>query len=194
MRSLRDINEETEETYLLCLYVDHKPLTFQEVVNGDCRRRAIEEEIHPIEKNNTWELNTLPPGQKAIGIKWLFKIKRAVDGEINRYKARLVAKCYKQQYGLDYQEVSAPVTRLDTVRMLIFLAAHHSWRIYKLDVNSAFLIGILDEKVYVEQLEGFIVEDIPIKESFIWAKAGSTSMDCSYRHLSTGKWLLEMPI
>jgi hypothetical protein len=75
---------------------------------------------------------------------------------IDRYKARLVAKGYKQKYGIDYEEVFAPVARLDTVRLLISLAAHHSWKIYQLDVKSAFLNGVLEEEVYVEQPEGFL--------------------------------------
>ena len=96
----------------------------------------MEEEIHDIEKNDTWKLTTLPPGQKAIGVKWVYKIKRTADGEIDRYKARLVAKGYKQQYGVDYEVVFAPVAGLDTKRMLISFAAHHSLKIYQLDVKS----------------------------------------------------------
>lgn len=117
----------------------------------------MKEEIKAIEKNNTWELTPLPRGQRTIGVKWVYKIKRTVDGEIDRYKARLVAKGYKQKYGVDYEEVFAPVARLDTVRMLISLVAHHSWKIYPLDLKSAFLNGILEKEVYVEQPEGFIV-------------------------------------
>jgi hypothetical protein len=91
-----------------------------------------------------------------VGVKWVYKIKRTVDGGVDRYKARLVAKDYKQKYGIDYEEVFAPVAQLDTVRLLISLAAHHSWKIYQLDVKSAFLNGILEEEVYVEQPKGFI--------------------------------------
>ena len=116
------------------------------------------EEIHAIKKNDTWELTMLPNGQKDIGVKWVYKIKRNADGEIDRYKARLVAKGYKQKYGVDYEEVFAHVARLDTVRMIISLAAHHSWMIYQLDVKSAFLNGILEEEVYVDQPEGFVMQ------------------------------------
>jgi hypothetical protein len=158
MGSLRDVYERTEEeeTNLFCFYADHEPLTFQEAVEEECWRSAMEEEIHAIQKNDTWELSALPPKKKTIGVKWVYKIKQTADGGVDRYKARLVAKGYKQKYGIDYEEVFAPVARLDTVRLLISLAAHHSWKIYQLDVKSAFLNGVLEEEVYVEQPEGFI--------------------------------------
>jgi hypothetical protein len=160
MRSLREIYEQTEEgeINLFCLYADHEPLTFQEAVEEDCWRSAMEEEIHAIQKNDTWELTTLPSNQKAIGVKWVYKIKRTAEGEVSQYKARLLAKGYKQKYDIDYEEVFALVARLDTVRLLIALAAHHNWKIYQLDVKSAFLNGILEEEVYVQQPEGFIME------------------------------------
>jgi len=158
--SLREIYEQTEdgETNLFYVYADHEPLTFQEVVEENCWRSTIDEEIHAIQKNDTWELTTLPSNQKGIGFKWVYKIKRTAEGEVSRYKARLVVKGYKQKYGIDYEEVFAPVTRLDTVRLLITLAAHHNWKIYQLDVKSAFLSGILEEEVYVQQPKGFIME------------------------------------
>lgn len=97
MRSLRKIYEQTEdgETNLLCLYADHEPLTFQEAVEEDCWRLVMEEEIHVIQKNDTWELTTLPLNQKTIGVKWMYKIKRTAKGEVDWYKARLIAKGYK---------------------------------------------------------------------------------------------------
>ena len=160
LRSLTEIygQEEEEETNLFCLYADHEPFSFNEAVEEDCWKKAMEEEIHAIEKNDTWELTKLPPNQKAIGVKWVYKIKRTADGSVDRYKSRLVAKGYKQKYGVDYDEVYAPVARLDTVRLLISLAAHHKWKIYQLDVKSAFLNGVLEEEVYVEQPEGFQVQ------------------------------------
>jgi hypothetical protein len=159
MRSLREIYEQTEyeETNIFFLYAYHEPLTFQEVVEEDCWRFAMEEEIRAIQKNDTWELTTLPSNQKVIGVEWVYKIKHTTEGEVSRYKARIVAKGYKQKYG-DYEEVFAPIARLDMVRLLIALAAHHNWKIYQLDVKSAFLNGILEEEVYVQQPKGFIME------------------------------------
>jgi len=79
------------------------------------------------------------------------------DGEVDRYKVRLVAKGYKQKYDIDYEKVFAPVAHLDTVRLLISLAAHHRWK-YHLDIKSTFLNGVFEEVVYVQQPEDFLVE------------------------------------
>jgi Reverse transcriptase (RNA-dependent DNA polymerase) len=100
----------------------------------------------------------LPKDKKAIGVKWVYKIKRGANGSINCYKACLVAKGCKQKHDIDYDEVFAPVARLNIVRMLISLIANHSWKLHQLDVKSAFLNGILEKEVYVEQPEGFIVK------------------------------------
>lgn len=90
-------------------------------------RDACEDEIESIVKNKTWDLVELPPGAKAIGLKWVFKIKRNADGSINKYKSRLVAKGYIQRHGIDFEEVFAPVARIETVRFLIALAASNGW-------------------------------------------------------------------
>ena len=91
-------------------------------------------------------------------MRWIFKIKRNADGTINKYKARLVAKGYVQHYGIDFDEVFAPVARLDTIRLLISIAATNGWIVHHLDVKTAFLHGELKETVYVSQPEGFEVK------------------------------------
>ena len=83
-------------------------------------------------KNDTWFLTDLPVGKKAIGVKWVYKIKRHADGSVERYKARLVAKGYAQQKGIDYDETFAPTSRMTTVRSLIALVGHHAWVIHQL--------------------------------------------------------------
>lgn len=117
----------------------------------------MQEEWAAIQKNNTWELVEAPTDQKIIGLKWIFKTKYRADGEIQKYKARIVAKGYSQEQGVDYDEVFSPVARIETVRMLLALAAHRRWKVYHLDVKSAFLNGDIHEDVYVEQPRGFEV-------------------------------------
>lgn len=83
----------------------------------------------------------IPAGQKAIGLKWIFKLKRDADGRIVKHKARIVAKGYVQEHGIDFKEIYAPVTRLETVRLLLALAARNEWELHHLHVKSAFLNG-----------------------------------------------------
>ncbi|KAL0364507.1 UNVERIFIED_CONTAM: Retrovirus-related Pol polyprotein from transposon RE1 [Sesamum angustifolium] len=94
----------------------------------------------------------------VIGVKWIYKTKLNADGSIQKHKARLVAKGYSQLPGIDYTETFAPVARLDTIRALIAIAANKKWKIYQMDVKSAFLNGYIDEEIYVEQPQGFIAK------------------------------------
>lgn len=148
---------EEEEGELLLNLINQEPRNFGEAQELEEWIKACEEEIQSIVKNGTWELVDLPRGAKAIGLKWVFKLKRNADGSINKYKARLVAKGYVQEYGVDFDEVFAPVSRMETIRLLISLAATRGWEIHHLDVKTAFLHGELKETVYVTQPEGFIV-------------------------------------
>eukprot|EP00253_Pinus_taeda_P005746 PITA_05746 len=116
----------------------------------------MEEEYESILKNKTWDLVELPEGKQPIGCKWLHKPKFKADGSIDKYKARVVAKGYLQKEGIDYEETFAPIAKLNTIRLLIFLATKHRWAIHRLDVKSAFLNGELKEEVYLVQPEGFV--------------------------------------
>ena len=111
----------------------------------------MEEEIEIIEKNNIWELVERPQGKEIIGVKWIYKVKLNSDGSFQRNKGRLVAKGYTQLLGINYQESFASVSRLDTIRALIALAAQKGWSLYQLDVKLVFLNGELKEEVYIEQ-------------------------------------------
>lgn len=129
------------------------PITYWKAVEEQKWKEAIDAEIESIEINNTWELVELLEGMKKIGFKWVFKNKLNEKGEVDKFKARLIAKGYSQQYGVDYDEVFAPVARWDTIRMLVVKAARKKWSVYQLDVKSTFLHGVLKEIVFVEQPE-----------------------------------------
>jgi hypothetical protein len=149
MRSLQELYEVTEnlndDLTLYFHFADCEPIGFEEAVKDEKWRNAMDEEIKAIEKNNTWELATIPKEQKPIGVKWVFKAKKKAKGEIERYKVRLVVKEYSQRPGIDYGEVFAPVVRLETISIVISLATQNKWKIYQMDVKSAFLNGILEE-------------------------------------------------
>lgn len=140
------------------LLVGDEPMTYTEAARVREWLEAMIKELESIKKNNTWSLTNLPPGHRPIELKWVFKLKRDADGKVTKYKARLVAKGYIQQRGVDFEEVFAPVARLETIRLLLALAAMEGWTVYHLDVKSAFLNGELLEEVYVSQPDGFVVK------------------------------------
>jgi hypothetical protein len=145
-------------------------------------RRAMLEEMKAIEDNGTWYLADLLLGRRAIGLKWVFKVNRDEYNAIVRHKARLVVKGYAQRRGIDYDEVFAPVAWLDSVRLLIALAAHKGWEVHHLDVKSVFLNGDLQEEVYVEQPAGFINSSSEHKvhwlsEGAVWPTSGAEGME-----------------
>lgn len=127
--SVSDIYENTDvielEEELLLLSVE-EPVYYQQAVNENSWKEAMRKEIEAIERNNTWKLVELPSGHKPIGLKWVYKLKRNTEGDIVKYKARLVAKGYVERQGVDFEEVFAPVIRLETVRLLLALAAKNS--------------------------------------------------------------------
>ena len=137
--------------------VESEDVSFEEAMVDEKWKKAMDEEIAAIERNNTWELSELPQGARPIGVKWVFKKKMNVQGEIKRYKAQLVAKGYKQRERVDYAEVFAPVTRMETIRLLISIAAQNKWPIFQMDVKSAFLNGVLKEEVYIAQPLGYMM-------------------------------------
>ena len=148
----------SEDEGNLALMVSSDPLYYEEAVKDASWRLAMDNEIKSIEKNKTWMLVSLPVGAKKTGVKWIYKTKYNEHGEFEKHKARLVAKGYIQKHGIDYTEVYAPVARMETVRMVVALAAQRNWKIFQLDVKSAFLHGELNEDVYVEQPRGYEIK------------------------------------
>jgi Reverse transcriptase (RNA-dependent DNA polymerase) len=109
------LNDSTNEIHLVCLLADAKNINFEEAVRDKKWQTAMNEEIKAIDRNNTGELAELPKGSRPIGVKWVFKKKINAQGEIERYKAQLVAKGYMQKAGIDYDEVFAPVVRMEII-------------------------------------------------------------------------------
>ena len=122
---MQDIYNSTNDVHVVCLLAGAEDVKFEEVVLDERWKKAMDEEIGSIEKNETWELTDLPTGVRPIGVKWVYKKKTNANGEVERHKAQLMVKGYKQQKGIDYDEVFAPVTRMETIRLLFSLAAQH---------------------------------------------------------------------
>jgi hypothetical protein len=151
-RAVRNV----EQDHLYSVNAD-EPTSFQAAEQDPQWQATMKEELKAIEDNHTRVMVDLPPDRKAIGLKWVFKVKKDEQRSVVKHKARLVVKGYSQRHGMDYDEVFTPVARLETVRMLLALAAHQDWEVHHMDVKSAFLNGDLVEEVFVLHPPGFVV-------------------------------------
>ncbi|RVX02335.1 Retrovirus-related Pol polyprotein from transposon RE2 [Vitis vinifera] len=133
------------------------PNSVQEALADPRWKAAMNEEMKSLQKNETWELIECPPGKKPVGCRWIYTVKYKVDGSIKRFKARLVAKGYTQTYGIDYTKTFAPVAKINTIRVLLSLAANLDWPLQQFNVKNAFLHGELSEEVYMDLLPGCMV-------------------------------------
>ncbi|KAK1558124.1 hypothetical protein QYE76_016361 [Lolium multiflorum] len=141
--------------------VDDTPTSISEAyasLDADYWKEAVRSEMDSILANGTWEVTDRPYGCKPVGCKWVFKKKLRPDGTIEKYKARLVAKGYTQKEGEDFFDTYSHVARLTTIRVLLSLAASHGLLVHQMDVKTAFLNGELEEEIYMEQPDGFVVD------------------------------------
>ena len=125
---------------------DGEPSTFQKAtISSDAHLwiAVMQEEIKALHKNKTCDLVPLPHGRKAIGNKWVYKIKRNSDDQVERYRARLVVKGYAQKEGIDFNEIFSPVVRLTTIRVVLAMCAAFDLHLEQLDVKTTFLHGEL---------------------------------------------------
>ena len=138
--------------------VGDEPKAFSEAIEcieGKEWRKAMDEEIQSLKENNTWKLVKLPNGKKAMKCKWVFKKKINSQGKVVRFKARLCAKGYTQQEGVDYFETFAPVMKYKSMRIILAIVAKLDYEFKQLDVLTAFLNALMKEEVYMEQPEGY---------------------------------------
>ena len=138
-----------------------EPKNMSEVMSSNEKEEwlnAMENEIQSLNKHNVWELVELPEGRKTVGCKWIYKVKHDEDGNIERYKARLVAQGFSQKEGIDYDETFSPVVRFESIRTVLALAAQFGLSLHQMDVKTAFLNGELKEKIYMKQPPGYVVK------------------------------------
>jgi hypothetical protein len=145
---------------LMCDLLDEEPTCFEEAIQKKEWADARTEEYQSIIKNNEWEIVPRPKSKNVVSKKWLFKIKHATDGSIEKYKARFVARGFFQKEGIDYEETFAPIAIYTSIRTIIALAANIKWKLHQMDVKTTFLNGVIEEEVYIEKPQGFEVKDM----------------------------------
>ena len=143
------------QSFVLSCSLETEPHNYKEAMAHPHFPKAMDLEISALEQNGAWSIESLPPGKTVIGCKWVYTIKYNPDGSIERYKARLVAKDYTQQEGIDYIDTFSPVAKLATVKTILGLAAIEGWTLTQMDVTNALLHGVLDEEIYMSLPQGY---------------------------------------
>jgi len=154
-RPPKDANFSVVTSSRVATLPQQEPLSFKDANRYLVWHNAMQEEIRALHSNHTWSLVPSHPSMNVIGSRWVYKIKRHADGRIDQYKARLVARGFSQQEGIDYLEMFSPVVKPTTVRLVLTIAVSYGWNIYQLDVHNAFLNDIIQEEVYMAQPPGF---------------------------------------
>lgn len=157
---LRSRTHSADEDRNYCAFVadTEEPQGYHEAVNSNHKaqwKNAMDEEYNSLVDNDTWTLVDLPQEKSAISNKWVYKIKRNHEGDIERYKARLVVRGFTQKFGIDYQETFSPVAKFTSVRMILALSVSNDYHLIQFDIKTAFLYGHLDEEVFMEQPFGY---------------------------------------
>ncbi|KAI3754743.1 hypothetical protein L1987_54533 [Smallanthus sonchifolius] len=144
------------ETCLHAAFVSQvEPKNVKEALADNCWIEAMQDELSQFQKLQVWDLVDLPKGFQPIGTRWVFKCKMDDRHVVVKNKARLVVQGFYQQEGLDYNEVYSPVARIEAIRLFLAYATYVGFKVYQLDVKSAFLYGKVHEEVYVTQPLGF---------------------------------------
>ena len=135
--------------------VETEPSSFKEAVQQSIWVDAMVEEYDSIVRNNVWDVVPRPENKLVVSSHWLYKVKKAVDGSVEKHKVRFIARGFSQVEGIDYDETFSPVERYSYFRSMLALSTHIGWKIHQMDVKTAFLNGEIEEEVYIEQPEGF---------------------------------------
>jgi hypothetical protein len=139
--------------------IDAKPSSYEGAVEKKVWQDAMIEEYQSIMKYDVWEIVPRPKEKSVVTTKWLYKIKHAADGSIEKFKAWFVARGFSQKEGIDYEETFAPVARYTSIRATMAIVAKMGWKLHQTDIKTAFLNGVIEEEVYVEQPQGFETHD-----------------------------------
>ncbi|GJR54532.1 putative ribonuclease H-like domain-containing protein [Tanacetum coccineum] len=159
----RNNHKDQQHCLFACFLSQEEPKTILEALKDDSWIEAMQEELLQFKLQQVWILVDLPHGMKVIGTKWVYRNKKYERGVVIRNNARLVAQEYKEEEGINYDEVFSPVARIEAIRLFFAFASFMGFIVYQMDVKSAFLYGTIDEEVYVSQPLGFVDPDHPTK-------------------------------
>ncbi|GJS78511.1 putative ribonuclease H-like domain-containing protein [Tanacetum coccineum] len=159
----RNNHKDFQHCLFACFLSQIEPKKISEALEDESWVDAMQEELLQFKIQKVWILVDLPNGKRAIGTKWVYRNKKDERGVVVRNKARLVALGYRQEEGIDYDEVFAPVARIEAIRIFLAFASYMGFIVYQMDVKSAFLYGTIDEEVYVSQPLGFVDPKYPKK-------------------------------
>ncbi|GJW23282.1 putative RNA-directed DNA polymerase [Tanacetum coccineum] len=159
----RSNHKDQQHCLFACFLSQSEPRKVSEALEDESWVEAMQEELLQFKLQQVWVLVDLPNGAKVIGTKWVYRNKKDERGVVVRNKARLVAQGHRQEEGIDYDEVFAPVARLEAIRLFLAFASYMGFIVYQMDVKSAFLYGTIEEEVYVSQPPGFVDPDHPKK-------------------------------
>nr|GFC84851.1 putative ribonuclease H-like domain-containing protein [Tanacetum cinerariifolium]GFC84859.1 putative ribonuclease H-like domain-containing protein [Tanacetum cinerariifolium] len=146
-----------------CFLSQEEPKRVHQALKDPSWIEAMQEELLQFKMQKVWVLVNLPYGKRAIGTKWVYKNKKDERGIVIRNKGRLVAQGHTQEDGIDYEELFAPVVRIESIQLFLAYASFMGFMVYQMDVKSAFLYGTIKKEVYVCQPPGFEDPDHPDK-------------------------------
>jgi hypothetical protein len=145
---------------LMCDLLENEPTFFEEAIHKKEWANAMTKEYQTIIKNDVWEIVPRLKSKDVVSSKWLYKIQHVVDGSIEKYKTMFIARGFSQKEGIEYEETFSPVAIYTSIRTIISLAAKMKSKLHQMDVKTTFFNGVIEEEVYIEQPQGFEVEDI----------------------------------
>lgn len=130
--------------------VDTKPCSFEEVVKQLVWVDAMLKEYDSIIRNDVWEVIPRPKNKSSVGLRWIYMVKHAADGNIEKHKSKFVSKGFSQVEWIDYEETFAQIARYSSIKSILALSAQMGWKIHQMDVNKTFVNGVIEEEVYIE--------------------------------------------
>jgi hypothetical protein len=159
MRQVKKPKPLSSYMYLMCDLLEKDLTCFEEAIQKKEWADSMTKEYQYIIKNVVWEIVPRPKSKDVVSSKGIFKIKHVVDLSIEKYKARFVSHGFSQMEGIDYEDMFSLVSKYTSIRTIIALVANMKWKLHQMDVKMTFSNGVIEEEVYIEQPQGFEVED-----------------------------------